>query len=182
MRSSIAARLRALLVLCAACLPCAASQAAPYPDRPIRWVVPYPPGGTTDVIARNVAQAISQTHGHTIVVDNRAGAGGQIAMNAVAKAAPDGYTLLVSDASLATAPSLYRQSPFDPIKDLQAVALFATVPHIVVVNPAVQAGSLGELIALSKKAAGELNFGSGGVGSPVPPFPGEPRGATRACP
>jgi tripartite-type tricarboxylate transporter receptor subunit TctC len=167
MRSSIAARLRALLVLCAACLPCAAALAAPYPDRPIRWVVPYPPGGTTDVIARNVAQAISQAHGHTIVVDNRAGAGGQIAMNAVAKAAPDGYTLLVSDASLATAPSLYKQLPFDPIKDLQAVALFATVPHIVVVNPAVQAGSLGELIALSKKAAGELNFGSGGVGSPL---------------
>ena len=167
MRNSIAARLRALLVLCAACLPCAAALAAPYPDRPIRWVVPYPPGGTTDVIARNVAQAISQAHGHTIVVDNRAGAGGQIAMNAVAKAAPDGYTLLVSDASLATAPSLYKQLPFDPIKDLQAVALFATVPHIVVVNPAVQAGSLGELIALSKKAAGELNFGSGGVGSPL---------------
>jgi tripartite-type tricarboxylate transporter receptor subunit TctC len=167
MRSSIAARLRALLVLCTACLPCAAALAAPYPDRPIRWVVPYPPGGTTDVIARNVAQAISQAHGHTIVVDNRAGAGGQIAMNAVAKAAPDGYTLLVSDASLATAPSLYKQLPFDPIKDLQAVALFATVPHIVVVNPAVQAGSLGELIALSKKAAGELNFGSGGVGSPL---------------
>ena len=84
-----------------------------------------------------------------------------IAMNAVAKAAPDGYTLLVSDASLATAPSLYKQLPFDPIKDLQAVALFATVPHIVVVNPAVPAGSL------SKKAAGELNFGSGGVGSPL---------------
>jgi tripartite-type tricarboxylate transporter receptor subunit TctC len=167
MRSSIAARVRALLVLCSACLLCGSALAASYPDRPIRWVVPYPPGGTTDVIARHVAQAISQAHGHTIVVDNRAGAGGQIAMNAVAKAAPDGYTLLVSDASLATAPSLYKQLPFDPIKDLQAVALFATVPHIVVVNPAVPAGSLAELIALSKKAAGELNFGSGGVGSPL---------------
>jgi tripartite-type tricarboxylate transporter receptor subunit TctC len=119
------------------------------------------------VIARNVAQIISQTDGHTIVVDNRAGAGGQIAMNAVAKAAPDGYTLLVSDASLATAPSLYKQLPFDPIKDLQAVALFATVPHIVVVNPSVPAKSLAELIALSKQAPGTLNFGSGGVGSPL---------------
>jgi tripartite-type tricarboxylate transporter receptor subunit TctC len=167
MRSSIAARLRALLVLFAACLACGTAPAASYPDRPVRWIVPYPPGGTTDVIARNVAQAISQAYGHTIVVDNRAGAGGQIAMNAVAKSAPDGYTLLVSDASLATAPSLYKQLSFDPIKDLQAVALFATVPHIVVVNPAVKADSLGELIALSKKAAGELNFGSGGVGSPL---------------
>jgi tripartite-type tricarboxylate transporter receptor subunit TctC len=156
-----------LLLLCAACFACGMARAEPFPDRPIRWVVPYPAGGTTDVIARLVAQAITQADGYTIVIDNRAGAGGQIAMNAVAKAAPDGYMLLVSDASLATAPSLYKQLPFDPIKDLQAVALFATVPHIVVVNPAVQAHSLGELIALSKKAAGELNFGSGGVGSPL---------------
>jgi tripartite-type tricarboxylate transporter receptor subunit TctC len=141
--------------------------AVDYPDRPIHWVVPYPPGGTTDVIARNVAQAISQALGWTIVIDNRAGAGGQLAMNSVAKAVPDGYTLLVSDASLATAPGLYKQLSFDPVKDLQAVALFATVPHIVVVNPAVQANSLTELIALSRKAPGTLNFGSGGAGSPL---------------
>src|SRR5947209_697997 len=87
--------------------------AADYPDRPIHWVVPYPPGGTTDVIARNVAQAISQELGWTIVIDNRAGAGGQLAMSSVAKAVPDGYTLLVSDASLATAPGLYKQLSFD---------------------------------------------------------------------
>jgi tripartite-type tricarboxylate transporter receptor subunit TctC len=166
MKRSIAHRL-ALLVLGAACLASDMALAAGYPDRPIRWVVPYPPGGTTDVIARNVGQIISQTDSHTIVVDNRAGAGGQIAMNAVAKAAPDGYTLLVSDASLATAPSLYKQLPFDPIKDLQAVALFATVPHIVVVNPSVPVKSLAELIALGKQAPGTLNFGSGGVGSPL---------------
>jgi tripartite-type tricarboxylate transporter receptor subunit TctC len=159
--------LLALPVLGAACLSPDMALAAGYPDRPVRWVVPYPPGGTTDVIARNVEQIISQADGHTIVVDNRAGAGGQIAMNAVAKALPDGYTLLVSDASLATAPSLYKQLPFDPIKDLQAVALFATVPHIVVVNPSVPAKSLAELIALSKQAPGTLNFGSGGVGSPL---------------
>jgi tripartite-type tricarboxylate transporter receptor subunit TctC len=159
--------LLALPVLGAACLSPDMALAAGYPDRPVRWVVPYPPGGTTDVIARNVEQIISQADGHTIVVDNRAGAGGQIAMNAVAKALPDGYTLLVSDASLATARSLYKQLPFDPIKDLQAVALFATVPHIVVVNPSVPAKSLAELIALSKQAPGTLNFGSGGVGSPL---------------
>jgi tripartite-type tricarboxylate transporter receptor subunit TctC len=146
---------------------CGSVSAAGYPDRPIHWVVPYPPGGTTDVIARNVAQALTQTLGWTIVIDNRGGAGGQLAMNAVAKSMPDGYTLLVSDASLATAPSLYRQLSFDPVKDLRAVALLATVPHIVVVNPAVQANTLKELIALAKKAPGTLNFGSGGVGSPL---------------
>jgi len=157
----------ALLMLGAAVLLCGRVWAADYPDRPIHWVVPYPPGGTTDVIARNVAQALTQAHGWTIVIDNRAGAGGQLAMSAVAKSTPDGYTLLVSDASLATAPSLYKQLSFDPVKDLRAVALFATVPHIVVVNPAVQASSLSELIALTRKVPGKLNFGSGGVGSPL---------------
>lgn len=155
------------VVFCAVALPFGAAQAADYPDRPIHWVVPYPPGGTTDVIARNVAQIVSQSLGESIVVDNRAGAGGQIAMNAVAKAAPDGYTLLVSDASVATAPSLYKKLSFDPAKDLTAVSLFVTVPHIVVVNPTVPAKSLIELIALSKKNTGKLNFGSGGIGSPL---------------
>ena len=148
-------------------LPWSKALAADYPDRPVRWVVPYPPGGTTDVIARNVAQAITQALGWTVVIDNRAGAGGQVAMSAVAKGMPDGYALLVSDASLATAPSLYKQLSFDPVKDLQAVALFATVPHIVVVNPSVPANSLGELVALAKQSPGKLNFGSGGVGSPL---------------
>jgi tripartite-type tricarboxylate transporter receptor subunit TctC len=164
MKRSIAA---GVLALCAICLPWAMALAADYPDRPIHWIVPYPPGGTTDVIARNVAQTVSQILGQSIVVDNRAGAGGQLAMNLVAKAAPDGYTLLVSDASLATAPSLFKELLFDPVKDLQAVAMFATVPHIVVVNPGVEANSLGELIALTKKTPGQLNFGSGGVGSPL---------------
>jgi tripartite-type tricarboxylate transporter receptor subunit TctC len=164
---SIAAQALALIFLCTPWLPCGKALAADYPDRPVHWVVPYPPGGTTDVVARNVAQAITQAVGWTIVIDNRAGAGGQVAMSAVAKGAPDGNTLLVSDASLATAPSLYKQLSFDPVKDLQAVALFATVPHIVVVNPSVPANSLGELVALTKQTPGKLNFGSGGVGSPL---------------
>jgi tripartite-type tricarboxylate transporter receptor subunit TctC len=157
----------ALLVLGAAVLLDGRVSAAGYPDRPIRWVVPYPPGGTTDVIARNVAQALTQKLGWTIVIDNRGGAGGQLAMSAVAKSAPDGYTLLVSDASLATAASLYKQLSFDPVTDLRSVVLLVTVPHIVVVNPAVQANSLNDLIALTKKAPGALNFGSGGLGSPL---------------
>jgi tripartite-type tricarboxylate transporter receptor subunit TctC len=167
MKHTIATRFLTLLAACALCLPCGTALAVDYPDRPIHWVVPYPPGGTTDVLARHVAQAVSEVLGQPIVVDNRGGAGGQIAMNAVAKATADGYTLLVSDASLATAPSLYKQLLFDPVKDLKAVARFATVPHIVVVNPAVHAGSLADLIALAKQAPGTLNFGSGGVGSPL---------------
>jgi tripartite-type tricarboxylate transporter receptor subunit TctC len=154
-------------MVCAASLPWGTALASDYPDHPIHWIVPYPPGGTTDVIARYVAQAVGSILHGTIVMDNRAGAGGQIAMNAVTKADPDGYTLLVSDASVATVPSLYKQLMFDPVKDLQAVALFATVPHIVVVNPNVPAKTLSELIALSKNAPGTLNFGSGGVGSPL---------------
>ena len=164
MKQSMLAR---VLLLAFACLLAGPALAVDYPDRPIHWVVPYPPGGTTDVLARHVAQAVSQVLGQPVVIDNRGGAGGQIAMNAVAKATPDGYTLLVSDASLATAPSLYKHLLFDPATDLQAVARFATVPHVVVVNPNVRAGSLGELIALSKKTPGALNFGSGGVGSPL---------------
>jgi tripartite-type tricarboxylate transporter receptor subunit TctC len=166
MKRSFITRISLVLALCVV-LPFSAALAADYPERPVHWVVPYPPGGTTDIIARYVAQGVSQLLGSPIVVDNRGGAGGQIAMNLVAKASPDGYTLLVSDASLATAPSLYKELPIDPVKDLQAVVLFATVPHIVVVNPAVEAKSLSELIALTKKIPGKLNFGSGGVGSPL---------------
>lgn len=170
MRFPIAARILALLALLAcgaSSLPSGAALAADYPERPIHWLVPYPPGGTTDVIARDVAQAVSRVLGQPIVIDNRGGAGGQIAMNDVVKATPDGYMLLVSDASLTTAPSLYKQLPFDPVKDLQAIARFVTVPHIVVVNPALAAKSLAELIALAKQSPGTLNFGSGGVGSPL---------------
>jgi tripartite-type tricarboxylate transporter receptor subunit TctC len=166
MRAALSVRALAWLALGAACLfPGAA--AAEYPDRPVRWIVAYAAGGTTDVIARYVAQTMSQMFGHAIVIDNRAGAGGRTAMAMVAKADPDGYTLLVSDASLATAPSLYAELPFDPVKDLAPIAMFATVPHIVVVSPELGVGSLGALIALSKKDPGKLNFGSGGIGSPL---------------
>jgi tripartite-type tricarboxylate transporter receptor subunit TctC len=144
-----------------------AGHAAGYPDRAITWVVPYPPGGTTDTVARNIAQAMGPILGQSIVVENKAGAGGQTAMAYVARATPDGYTLLVSDASVATAPSLYRKMPVDPDKDLQAVTLFVTVPHLLVVNPALKVKSLAGLIALTDKEPGKINFGSGGIGSPL---------------
>src|SRR5665213_216130 len=167
MRAAFSVRTLTWLALAAACLFPGGAPAAEYPDRPVRWIVPYAAGGTTDVIARYVAQTMSQISGHAIVIDNRAGAGGRTGMALVAKADPDGYTLLVSDASIATAPSLYAELPFDPVKDLTPIGMFATVPHIVVVSPEVGVATLGELIALAKKDPGKLNFGSGGIGSPL---------------
>jgi tripartite-type tricarboxylate transporter receptor subunit TctC len=167
MRAAFTFRILTLIAFGAACLLPGVTLASEYPDRPVRWIVPYAAGGTTDVIARYVAQTVSQMSGYTIVIENRAGAGGRTAMSAVAKSDPDGYTLLVSDASLATAPSLYAELTFDPVKDLVPIAMFATVPHIVVASTEVGVGSLGELIALAKKSPGKLNFGSGGIGSPL---------------
>lgn len=138
-----------------------------YPSKSIRWVVNYPPGGTTDVVARAVAQGVSERLGVAIVVENKAGAGGLIGMDSVAKAAADGYTFLVSDASLATAPSLYKRIPFDPVKDLEAVALFVTVPHVIVANPKLPVRTVDDLVSLAKKDPGKLNFSSGGIGSPL---------------
>ena len=138
-----------------------------YPDKPIRWVVPYPPGGTTDVVARSIAQAMGERLGVAIVIENKAGAAGVIGMQTVAKAAPDGYTFLVSDASLATAPSLNKQLSFDPLKDLQAVFLFVTVPHVVLVSPTSGMQTLADLLERAKQQPRALNFASGGIGSPL---------------
>jgi len=110
-----------------------------------------------------MAQKLHQS----IIVENKAGAGGRIAMTYVARAAPDGYTVLVSDASLTTTPSLYKKLPIDPLKDLKPVYLFVTVPNVLVVTPALKVHTLADLIALTKKEPGKLNFGSGGVGSPL---------------
>jgi tripartite-type tricarboxylate transporter receptor subunit TctC len=110
---------------------------------------------------------MSEILGQPIVIENKPGAGGQIAMNYVAKSSSDGYTLLVSDASLATAQSLYKTLPFNPQADLSAVSLFVTVPHIVVVNPTLKVSSLSELIKLNKQQSEKLVFSSGGLGSPL---------------
>lgn len=157
----------------AACLLAATACAAVaqnYPVRTVRWIVTYPPGGTTDVIGRIVAEAVGRDLKVSIVVDNRPGAGGILGMDTVAKAPADGSVYLVSDASLATAPSLYRNLPFDPVRDLRPVGLFATVPHILITGPATPAANLAELIALSHRRNAEghsLNFASGGLGSPL---------------
>ena len=158
------ARAAALLSSVLLALPCFAQT---YPDKPIKWVVPYPPGGTTDVVARSIAQAMGERLGVAIVIENKGGAAGVIGMQTVAKAAPDGYTFLVSDASLATAPSLNKQLSFDPVKDLQAVFLFVTVPHVVLVSPESGIQTLADLLARGKQNPEKLYFASGGIGSPL---------------
>ena len=137
-----------------------------YPSKPIRLVVPYPPGGPLDIMARAIGQKLTEAWSQPVVVDNRAGAGGNIGADLVAKGPADGYTLLMGAvATHAINPTLYAKIPYDPVRDFTPVALVAQVPNILVVNPSVPAKSVKELIALARARPGYLNFGSGSTGS-----------------
>src|SRR5215467_191569 len=137
-----------------------------WPERPIRLVVPFPAGSSTDIIARIVAQKLSHRFGQQIVIENRAGASGNIGADAVAKAAPDGYTIGIATASThAVAASLNVNLPYDPIKDFAPVAMIGSQPYVLVLQPALPARNLAELIALAKAKPGTLNYGSAGVAS-----------------
>ena len=137
-----------------------------YPSRPIRLVAPNPAGGATDAIARIVAGKLAETLGAQIVIDNRGGAGGTIAGDIAAHAAPDGYTLLAGSVSTHSfAPIIYRQLPYDPIKDFAPISLFSIVQNLLVVNPAVPAASVKDLVALAKAKPGTLNYSSAGSGT-----------------
>ncbi len=131
--------------------PHAAAAADAYPARPIRFVVAFPPGGGTDIIARSIAQKLAERLAQQVVVDNRPGAGGNIGTDIVAKSAPDGYTLLMGSAGpLAINASLFDKMPFDPIRDLAPVTLAASTPNVLVVHPSLKAATVNELIALAK--------------------------------
>ena len=144
-----------------------AEGAAPgYPERPLRFVIPFPPGGGADNLARIVCQPAGEKLGQQIVVDNRAGAGGNISAEVVARAAPDGYTLLQGNLAHAISPSLQRKPSYDVGNDFAAVTLLASVPFLLVANPAVNANSVKELIALAKARPGQLNYASSGYGGP----------------
>ena len=138
-----------------------------YPTRPITLVVPYPAGGGNDVLGRLVAERMGKALNGTIVVENRGGAGGTIGTRQVAKAAPDGYTMLIATSSLAINPSLYPNVGYDPRKDFAPIGLLASGANVVLVHPSVPANSIAELIALAKKNPGKLNFASTGSGSSV---------------
>ncbi|KWT66159.1 MULTISPECIES: tripartite tricarboxylate transporter substrate binding protein [unclassified Variovorax] len=135
-----------------------------WPSKPLRIVVPYPPGGSSDIIARAISQPLSEALKQSVIVENRAGANGNLGADLVAKAPGDGYTLLLCDVgALAISPSVYTKLAFDPSKDLRGVTMLAYSPHLLVVHPSVQAGNLKELVALSKKA--DLNFAVTATGS-----------------
>jgi tripartite-type tricarboxylate transporter receptor subunit TctC len=148
-------------------LPVTMAQAA-WPERPVTFIVPFSAGGTTDIVARLVGQRLGMLWHQSVIVEDRPGAGGNIGAGVVAKAAPDGYTLLVPSGSILTVnPYIYKSMGFDPKKDLLPITNIAQGPMIVVVNPSVPAKNLKELIALAKAKPGTLNFGSAGVGSQV---------------
>ena len=159
------ALLLSLLALCTgAAAPAVAADA--YPDKPIRLIVPYPPGGATDVIGRVLAQELTGALGQSVIVENRAGAGGTVGADYVAKSAPDGTTLLMGvTGSNAIAQALYPRLPYDVLKDFAPVSMVVSSPLVVTVNPAVKANTLAEFVALAKAKPGSLSYGSAGNGT-----------------
>lgn len=155
-----------LAVAAMACALAATAQAQSWPSRPVKLVVGFAAGGSTDVTARLIAQALSEKLGQQVVVENRGGAGGNIGADAVAKAEPDGYTLLLTTSTThATNPSLYRSLPFDVRTDFTPITLTAFIPNLLVVNPSVPANTIDELIAYAKANPDKLTYGSAGNGS-----------------
>jgi tripartite-type tricarboxylate transporter receptor subunit TctC len=137
-----------------------------WPAKPVRLMVPFPPGGSTDIVARIVGQKLGERLGQSIVIENRGGAGGTLGTAQVAKAAPDGYTLTVASTSThVVAPSVYQKIEYDPVKDFAPISLMAVSPYLLVVHPAVPAKSVKELVELARKQPGKLNYASAGVGS-----------------
>ena len=140
------------------------AQGAAWPNKTLRIVVPYPPGGSSDIIARSIQQPLSDALRQPVIVENKAGANGNLGAEMVAKSAPDGYTMLLCDTgALAISPSVYQKLPFDPSKDLRGVTMLAFSPHLLVVHPSVPVSNLKELVALSKQK--DLNFAVSAPGS-----------------
>ena len=155
-------RLTALLILQ---LVFTSGLAADYPTRPIRLIVPYPPGGTLDVLARGIGPELTTQLGQPLVIENRSGAAGAIGTEAAAKAAPDGYTLLIGGGSGTAVQALLRNVPYDPVKAFSPIGTLATYPSVLIVNPGTPAKSVQELIALAKASPGKLSYGSPGTGN-----------------
>jgi tripartite-type tricarboxylate transporter receptor subunit TctC len=135
-----------------------------WPSRPIRFILPFPPGGGTDILGRLIAERLSAGLGQPVVTENRGGAGGNVGAEAAAKSAPDGYTIVLVAPSLAISPTLYSKINYDPVKDFAPVSLVATVPNVMVTQPSLP-GELQEFIAFARARPGTLNFGSGGAGT-----------------
>ena len=152
----------------ACCLALAAggALAQAYPNKPVRWVVPFPPGGSADIMGRMIGQELSKALGQQVVIENRAGASAIVGSEYVAKSPPDGYTLLQGNVSQLTIhPSLYPKLPYDPVRDFAPVTVLGIVASVVVTTPSLPVGSIRELVALAKKRPGQLNFTSSGAGA-----------------
>jgi tripartite-type tricarboxylate transporter receptor subunit TctC len=136
-----------------------------YPAKPIRLVLPFPPGGGTDILGRMLAQKLGENMGQQVIAENRPGAGGNIGAEYASRQAPDGYTIVLCAPSIAISPSLYKKLNYDPAKDLTPISMVASIPNLMVVHPSVPAKSLKDIVALARKNPGKLNFGSGGAGT-----------------
>ena len=138
-----------------------------YPSKPIRWIIPFPPGGAMDVMARALGPKMAESLGQPVITENRPGAGGIIGSEVVAKSPPDGHTILIVSVGQAVNASLYPKMPFDPIKDFEPVSLVAVVPNVLVLYPSVKANTIPELIALAKAQPGKLTYASAGNGTSI---------------
>ncbi|MEO7403903.1 MAG: tripartite tricarboxylate transporter substrate-binding protein, partial [Burkholderiales bacterium] len=141
------------------------SWAQAYPVKPIRMVIAFPPGGPTDIVSRVVAAKLSEQMGQQVVVENRPGAGGNLGAEAVARAAPDGYTIFYNTSAITIAPALYSKVSFDPVRDFVPVGLSATVPLILVASPTLPIKNLAEFIAYARSKGGNINYASSGTGT-----------------
>jgi len=145
--------------------PAPAQTANGWPNKPLRFILPFPPGGGTDIVGRLIADRMTASLGQPVVTENRGGAGGNVGAEAAARSAPDGYTIVLVAPSLAISPSLYSKLNYDPVKDFAPVSLVATVPNVMVTHPSVPADTLAEFIRFAKTKPGGMNFGSGGSGT-----------------
>lgn len=153
-------------VLLGAAIPAQAQSPSSYPDRPVRLVVAFPPGGATDTLARQITQELGEALGQSVIIENKPGAGGYIAWNHVAASEPDGYTLLMAENALGISQALYKKSSsFDPVKQYDAIASVATSPLVLAIANNVKANSVAELIAYSRTLPQKMNYASAGIGS-----------------
>ena len=155
----------ALLLLTLVCAGAAGQAQVPYPTKPVRFIVPSAAGGGTDIIARALAQKLSESLGQQFVVDNRPGAGQMIGIELAAKSPSDGHTILMAASTLAINPVMYKKVPYDPLRDFAPITQAASLPNVLVVHPSLPVKSLAELIAYAKQRPGQLNFASAGIGT-----------------
>ena len=157
--------MKTLLILLALLAGAPAEAQDAYPAKPVKLILPFPPGGPTDILGRLIAENLSARLGQPVITENRGGAGGNVGAEAAARSAPDGHTIVLVAPSLAISPSLYKKLNYDPLHDFAPISLVASVPNVMVTHPSVPANNLAEFIALAKSRPGGMNFGSGGSGT-----------------